>query len=224
MIMSGCVSPQDRPLSQTCDVLAVYEGPPHIPVERDDRDTAPDGFWSATAVVVKTASGSAGMLVPATLFLLARPGKTELTANDVVNYSRLAFSVRDDNIRGRWITADTRTFFILAFDCGGTAGNRIVVFVHGTMYSGGDPMIQEHYFFEVLDEHSRLPILLADVDGDGIPELLIATEETNGSNTSLESNPKMYRVFTIADELRWPYVIKEIHQADAHELKNVEEF
>ena len=218
--MFGCVSSQDRPLSQTCNVLAVYEESPFITVERDDRDTMSDCRWPAMAVVVETASG--GPTSPATLFLLARPGKTELTANDVVGFSRLAFPCSSIGVRGRWIVGEGHPVFLMAFASGGTGGDRIVAFAHKTIWTWSSPPLQQHYFYQILDTQSRMPILLVDVDGDGFPELLVATEETNCSNTELEDNPKMYRVIRIADNSG--DLIKEIHRDEVHQFKSIEEF
>jgi len=69
---------------------------------------------------------------------------------------------------------------------------------------------QSHYFGVDLEEGSRIPPYAGDIDGDGMPELLVAAHVTNGSGA--EGTPKRYRVFDWKDN--GLAVVREIEACD----------
>lgn len=214
-LVGGCAVQDDVEMRSAFRILATYDEASSMTVALPDEDAPLTGRWPATAIVVETASGSSGAIAPATLFLLARPDGPELTAADIVNFSRLAVPIRSPGIAGRWIAGRANEcFFVIAFDSCGTAGKKVMVFKHTVVWN--DP-VQEHWFLQIMAEMSRLPVFLADVDDDGVQDILIASELSNVSGA--EGTPKTYRVVSIATGAY--RVVKEIDQSRLSDINDL---
>ncbi|MCG8404728.1 MAG: hypothetical protein MI923_05970 [Phycisphaerales bacterium] len=135
------------------------------------------------------------VLSNATLFLLAGQ-KLDLSdpVTAIVNHTRYADVCSTVEMRGHWIEfiPKGRRFFSLIYESGGTAGPTIEVFKHELLYEPHETPneYQSHFFRKVFTGNSRIAPYVADVDGDGGMELIIASETTNSSGAP--DTPQVY--------------------------------
>jgi hypothetical protein len=195
----GCAQPRRLPSLGRCEVIAVFPETQRLGQSADAEDEV-KWVWPATAIVIKNGPTS-GALRPAILLLIAAPDEEELTSEAVLSRTRLAVPCHDADIQGRWLFSakDGTSLFILSYHSGGTAGMRVLAFSHRAFSSDcwqSEEGLQDHMFYEILNEESRLPVYVGDFDNDGVEELFIASEATNMSVATMETGT--YRVISFA--------------------------
>ena len=201
------------------EILKVWPAPPTTPTD------TPKGVYPAAWPTVAFAGRfapdskhdvSSVLAGDATIFFAAGPNlDTEQPPTRLVSCVRFATACNTSSLRGYWFQfgpKEYEPYFVLIHDSGGTIGARVRVFHHSVIYSDyQDPAgFQSHYFGVDLEEGSRIPPYAGDIDGDGMPELLVAAHVTNGSGA--EGTPKRYRVFDWKDN--GLAVVREIEACD----------
>jgi hypothetical protein len=86
--------------------------------------------------------------------------------------------------------------FLFIDEPGGTAGARLRIFGQSVTYDNADYSFQSHSFGAFFEDRSRHGIYVGDVDGEGHPEVLLPTPESNSTGV-----PRLllYRVLTFVD-------------------------
>lgn len=150
-----------------------------------------DGHWRIVAVASRPRHITRSMgSLDGTIFLIAAPSGAELDQGGYI-YTRYAEVCGTVGLIGEWVRMSrvNPTYFVLGYDCGGTAGLQIRIFAH--RWSGTDRE-EEHFFNEVFNGYSRLEPYVGDLDGDGVEEILVGTEASNDSGAI--DAPRIYRV------------------------------
>lgn len=187
-------------LSERCPVVCMSRDDPTPPYREDGEGPFPRA-WPAAAVVIPLDRDASAQ---ATLFLLAA---ADLSVTNVIQSiptaSRFARECRIP-ARGHWInlTGCSLPVFILVYDSGGTAGENVEVFSRSLSFGFdwpdcGAECTQIHTFTCLLEAPSRLPPYVADTDGNGTLEILVASDATNSSGAL--DTPQIYDVWAWGD-------------------------
>jgi len=137
----------------------------------------------------------------ATLFLLSAKDPYFARALDSLSWSvRKAVPCHGRFFSGRWMrlckVEPRPEFFVFVDETGGTGGPKVQVFHCEEFFIFPAPDTGMGWgldFVCLLETQSRLPPYAGDIDSDGVPEILVATEETNLSCAGLPENPCAYR-------------------------------
>ena len=144
-------------------------------------------FWPALAVVARTQpEAGKGVVSDSTIFLVVGPGLARTDpAHRLIAHTRLAEPCLWGNgsCMGGWLSLGppgSLPVFVFVDESGGSAGGRVRVFDH-VAFGGGPSWPQEHSFRRVFEGFSRHGIYIGDVNQDGRDELVLPTEDSNGT-------------------------------------------
>ncbi|MBI1311411.1 hypothetical protein GC176_08900 [bacterium] len=165
-------------------VVRFWKAPPGKPYWRDDGFGPYAASWPVYAVIVRYAPDASGVehvaaMTDSTLFLMSGPRLTESNLlESLPSTARFATDCHSD-ARLRWVCFGTDPAYarlVLVEATGGSCGDRVRIFDHAVAYDSphvDDSAFQHHTFSEEFTRGCINSPLIADVDGDGLPELLV---------------------------------------------------
>jgi hypothetical protein len=211
------------------EVVRFWRCPPGKQYWREHDNFGPyAASWPTYAVIVfyaRDVRGKVGLgaTPDSTLFLMSHP---ELRDGNLIEMipraSRFAAPCRSD-ANGLWVrfaAAPVELCFVLAEATGGNCGDQVRVFGHMVSYDTphiGRTALQDHTFDERFEKGCILRPLVADIDGDGIVELLLQEQVSTGDS---EADARYrYRIY------KWQgatfSAVGEIADSDVQALENV---